>query len=103
MQTKGNKIADALDRLHPPAWSVGDTAFHDVECGGFVHVVIGSNGRTGSAPRARQAPKTDLRGRWVWRAAVHPGREAGPGVGCSAGSNGPGREGRSPWCRVVPI
>jgi hypothetical protein len=41
---QGDIIAAALDRLHVGGWSVGDTAFHDVERGGIIHVVIGSNG-----------------------------------------------------------
>src|SRR5512144_2330851 len=38
-----NEIAAALDRLQVGGWSVGDTAFHDVDRGGIIHVVIGSN------------------------------------------------------------
>jgi hypothetical protein len=37
-------LADAIDRLRAVGWSVGDTAFHDVERGGLVWVVTGSNG-----------------------------------------------------------
>ena len=33
----------ALDRLKTVGWSIGDTALY-VKGGGFVHVVIGSNG-----------------------------------------------------------
>jgi hypothetical protein len=29
---------------HPCGWSIGGTAFFDVERGGIMHVVIGSNG-----------------------------------------------------------
>jgi hypothetical protein len=41
---QGDDIADALDQLHAGGWSVGDTAFHDVENGGPVWVVTGTNG-----------------------------------------------------------
>ena len=34
----------AATALHVGGWSVGDTAFHDVDRGGIIHVVIGSNG-----------------------------------------------------------
>ncbi len=44
MHDQGDDIADALERLHAAGWSIGDTAFFDVERGGIVHVVIGSNG-----------------------------------------------------------
>jgi hypothetical protein len=37
-------IADALAQLHAAGWSIGETAFVDVECGGIIHVVIGTNG-----------------------------------------------------------
>jgi hypothetical protein len=39
-----DEITAVLDRLHVGGWSVGDTAFHDVDRGGIIHVVIGSNG-----------------------------------------------------------
>jgi hypothetical protein len=41
---QGDIIAAALDRPHVGGWSVGDTAFQDVDRGGIIHVVIGSNG-----------------------------------------------------------
>jgi hypothetical protein len=44
MHDQGDEIAATLDRLHVGGWSVGDTAFHDVDRGGIIHVVIGSNG-----------------------------------------------------------
>jgi hypothetical protein len=31
MHDQGDEITDALDRLHAGGWSIGDTAFHDVE------------------------------------------------------------------------
>jgi hypothetical protein len=37
-------IADALAQLHAAGWSIGETAFVDLERGGIVHVVIGANG-----------------------------------------------------------
>jgi hypothetical protein len=39
-------IADVLDRLHAWGWSVGDTAFYDMERDGQVWVVTGTNGET---------------------------------------------------------
>jgi hypothetical protein len=44
MHDQGDEIAATLDRLHVGGWSVGDTAFHDVDRGGIIHVVIDSNG-----------------------------------------------------------
>jgi hypothetical protein len=44
MYDQTDDIADALAQLHSKCWSIGDTAFVDVEGGGIVHVVIGSNG-----------------------------------------------------------
>jgi hypothetical protein len=44
MLDPGDDIADALGQLHAAGWSIGDTAFYDVERGGIAHVVIGSNG-----------------------------------------------------------
>jgi hypothetical protein len=41
---QGDEIADVLDQLHAGGWNVGDTAFFDVEDGGQVWVVTGSNG-----------------------------------------------------------
>ncbi len=43
---RGDEITDALDQLHAGGWNVGDTAFFDVEDGGQVRVVTGSNGET---------------------------------------------------------
>ena len=37
-------LADAIDRLRAVGWSVGVTAFFDVEDGGQVWVVTGTNG-----------------------------------------------------------
>jgi hypothetical protein len=37
-------IADALAQLHASGWSIGETTFIDVERGGIVRVVTGSNG-----------------------------------------------------------
>jgi hypothetical protein len=37
-------IAAALARLHSAGWSIGAAAFFDLELGGIVHVVLGSNG-----------------------------------------------------------
>ena len=37
-------IAAVLDQLHAGGWNVGDTAFFDVEDGGPVWVVAGTNG-----------------------------------------------------------
>jgi hypothetical protein len=39
-----DEIADVLDQLHAGGWNVGDTAFFDVEDGGPVWVVTGTNG-----------------------------------------------------------
>ena len=44
MHDPGDDIADALGQLHAAGWSIGDTAFRDVERGGVVRVVNGSNG-----------------------------------------------------------
>jgi hypothetical protein len=41
---QGDNITDAIDRLHAGGWSVGDTAFFDVEDGCPVWVVTGTNG-----------------------------------------------------------
>jgi hypothetical protein len=41
---QGDDITDALDRLHAGGWSIGDTAFHDIENGRVVWVVSGTNG-----------------------------------------------------------
>jgi hypothetical protein len=40
----GNDIADALDQLHAGGWNIGDTTFFDVEDGGQVWMVTGTNG-----------------------------------------------------------
>ena len=41
---QGDEITDVLDQLHADGWNVGDTAFFDVEDGGPVWVVAGTNG-----------------------------------------------------------
>jgi hypothetical protein len=41
---RSDEIADALDWLHAGGWSVGDTAFFDIENSDQVWVVTGSNG-----------------------------------------------------------
>jgi hypothetical protein len=41
---QGDDIAAALDRLHAGGWSIGDTAFHDIENGRVVWVVLCTNG-----------------------------------------------------------
>jgi hypothetical protein len=70
---QGDIIAAALDRLHAGGWSVGDTAFHDVEGGGLVHVVTGSNGA--NMIRARRAPRCNVgRSTRPWRAGCCRGR-----------------------------
>jgi hypothetical protein len=37
-------LANALAQLHAAGWSIGETAFVDLERGGIVHVIIGTNG-----------------------------------------------------------
>ena len=65
----------ASTALHVGGWSVGDTAFHDVDQGGLVHVVTGSNGET--MIRARRAPRRNV------------GRSTGPRrAGCCRGGLG---------------
>jgi hypothetical protein len=44
MLDRGDDIADALDQLHVGGWSVGDTAFYDVEHNDQVGMVTGTNG-----------------------------------------------------------
>jgi hypothetical protein len=44
MHDQGDNITDGLARLRSAGWSIGDTAFFDVERGGIVHVVIGAIG-----------------------------------------------------------
>ena len=44
MHDQSDEITEALGQLHVSGWSIGDTAFYDVERGGVVRVVIGSNG-----------------------------------------------------------
>ncbi len=60
---QGDEIAAALDRLHAGGWSVGDTAFFDVEDCGPVWVVTGSNGET--IIRAEGATRPE-----AWRRAL---------------------------------
>ena len=60
---QGDEIAAALDRPHAGGWSVGDTAFHDVDRGGIIHVVIGSNGE--NQIRAEGATRPE-----AWRRAL---------------------------------
>jgi hypothetical protein len=48
-----NFIDDALSQLHAAGWSIGDTALYDVEHGGLVRVVLGSNGEN---PLPQHAP-----------------------------------------------
>jgi hypothetical protein len=67
---QGDEIAAALDQLHVGGWSVGDTAFHDVDRGGIIHVVIGSNGEN----RIRAEGATC---REAWRRALDQAAEVG--------------------------
>jgi hypothetical protein len=39
-----HSIDDALAQLHSAGWSIGETAFYEVDRRTIVHVVIGSNG-----------------------------------------------------------
>ncbi|MBV8606273.1 MAG: hypothetical protein JO034_02280 [Singulisphaera sp.] len=41
---QGDEVADVLDRLHVGGWNVGGTTFFDIEDGGPVWVVTGTNG-----------------------------------------------------------
>ena len=50
-------LADAIDRLRAVGWSVGDTAFHDVERGGLVWVVTGSNGENRIRAKGATSPR----------------------------------------------
>jgi hypothetical protein len=44
LDDQGDNIAETLNRLHAGGWSIGDTAFYDVERDGQVWVVTGTNG-----------------------------------------------------------
>jgi hypothetical protein len=57
-----------LDRLHAGGWNVGDTAFFDVEDGGPVWVVAGTNGE--NMIRAEGATSAETWRRALDRAAV---------------------------------
>jgi hypothetical protein len=63
---QGAEIADVLGQLHADGWNVGDTAFFDVEDGGPVWVVAGTNGE--NMIRAEGATSAES-----WRRA-RPGR-----------------------------
>jgi hypothetical protein len=65
-----DEIAAALDRLQVGVWSIGDTAFHDVDRGGIIHVVIGSNGE--NQIRAEGATRVE-----AWRRALDQAAEVG--------------------------
>ena len=67
MHDQDDDIADALERLHAAGWSIGDTAFFDVERVSIVHVVIGSNGED----QIRAEGETTAE---AWRRATRPGR-----------------------------
>lgn len=69
-----------LDQLHAGGWNVGDTAFFDVEDGGQVWVVTGTNGE--NRIRAEGATR-----RAAWRRAL----DQAPVVGMLPGGPGPVR------------
>ena len=43
---QGDNITAAIDRLHAGGWSIGDTAFHNIENGRVVWVVSSTNGES---------------------------------------------------------
>ena len=114
-------LADAIDRLRAVGWSVGDTAFHDVERGGLVWVVTGSNGE--NRIRAKGATCAETWRRVLDQAAAvemcrvglgQRGSKGASGVpGASLAKKGPGAVlsrvnggvlpvgwARKPWTRV---
>jgi hypothetical protein len=81
MHDQGDEIVVAPDRLHAGGWSVGDTEFHDVENGGQVWVVTGSNGE--NMIRAEGAMGAE-----AWRRAL----DQAAAVGMLPGHPRPSRE-----------
>jgi hypothetical protein len=63
MHDQNNDIAAALDRLHAGGWSIGDTAFHDIEHGRVVWVISGTNGENQIRAEGATRPK-------AWRRAL---------------------------------